>query len=220
MDSVVISSGHAKYVSGAIGILNEVTEARKVVPQVAKYLKELVITVYEFHDDTSKTQKDNINTIVKYHNSKKRDLDVSVHFNSGTKVTGGVEVLYCTDAQKTIATKVSSAISNSLGIRDRGAKKRNDLGFLNGTKQPAILIEVCFVDVKENADAYHKNFDACCRAIAETITNKKLPTKATSNDDGKRYRLYTGTFATKVSATAFKEKVEKEFDITLQIREE
>lgn len=36
----------------------------------------------------------------------------------------------------------------------------------------------------------------------------------------KRYRLFTGTFASKESALAFKVKIEKEFSVTLQIREE
>ena len=30
MKKIVISSGHGKYISGAVGIIDEVTEARKV----------------------------------------------------------------------------------------------------------------------------------------------------------------------------------------------
>ncbi|TDL92114.1 N-acetylmuramoyl-L-alanine amidase [Vibrio vulnificus] len=178
MDEFVISSGHAKVVRGASGYLDEVNEARKVVPQVAAYLKELDCKVHTFNDDTSKAQRDNINTIVKYHNSKSRDLDVSIHFNAGTKEIGGTEVLYYGDGNKALAAKVSKVISEALGIKDRGAKKRTDLGFLKGTAKPAILIEVCFVDTKTNADAYKKNFDKCCRAVAETLSGKKLKEQA------------------------------------------
>ncbi|YCI79336.1 N-acetylmuramoyl-L-alanine amidase [Bacillus sp. R1-10] len=178
MNEFVISSGHAKIVRGASGYLDEVNEARQVVPKVAEYLKDLDCKVHTFNDDTSKTQRDNINTIVKYHNSKSRDLDVSVHFNAGTKETGGTEVLYYGDGNKELAIKVSKAISEVLGIKDRGAKKRTDLGFLKGTAKPAILIEVCFVDTKTNADAYKKNFDYCCKAIAETLSGKKLKEQA------------------------------------------
>lgn len=38
----------------------------------------------------------------------------------------------------------------------------------------SLNIEVCFVDTKTNADAYKKNFDKCCKAIAETLSGKKL----------------------------------------------
>lgn len=44
--------------------------------------------------------------------------------------------------------------------------------------------------------------------------------KEQTNNTGTRYRLFTGTFASEESAKAFKEKVEKEFNVTLQIREE
>ncbi|MED3832392.1 N-acetylmuramoyl-L-alanine amidase [Peribacillus frigoritolerans] len=148
------------------------------MPKVAEYLKELSCKVHTVNDDTSKTQRDNINTLVKYHNSKNRDLDVSVHFNAGTKETGGTEDLYYGDGNKALAARVSKAISEALGIKDRGAKKRIDLGFLKGTSKPAILIEVCFVDTKTNADAYKKNFDKCYKAIAETLSGKNLKEEA------------------------------------------
>lgn len=138
MNEFVISSGHAKVVRGASGYLDEVNEARKVVPKVAEYLKDLDCKVHTFKDDTSPTQRDNINTIVKYHNSKNRDLDVSVHFNAGTEETGGTEVLYYGDGNKALATKLSKAFAEALGIKDRGAKKRTDLGLSNPTLIPRI----------------------------------------------------------------------------------
>lgn len=179
MKSVVISSGHGKYVSGARGLIDEVTEARSVVKRVVEYLRKLDVTVYEYHDNTSKTQNDNLKALVKYHNSKTRELDVSVHFNSGTKEIGGVEVFYYDE--KELAAKLSSELAKTMGIRDRGAKQRKELYFLKNTKKPAILIEVCFVDCKSNTDAYGKSFDEVCKAIAETIANKKFNNEEKEN---------------------------------------
>ncbi|MDM5212641.1 N-acetylmuramoyl-L-alanine amidase [Peribacillus sp. NJ4] len=202
MNEFVISSGHAKVVRGASGYLDEVNEARKVVPKVAKYLKELGCKVHTFHDDTSKTQRDNINTIVKYHNSKSRDIDVSVHFNAGTNEIGGTEILYYGDGNKALAAKVSKAIAEALGIKDRGAKKRTDLGFLKGTAKPAILIEVCFVDTKTNADAYNKSFDDCCKAIAETLSDKKLKEEARPfQKKSVLHKVQVGAFSDEKNAT-------------------
>lgn len=173
-NSIVISSGHGKYVSGASDLINEVTEARKVVSQVVAYLKQLGITVYEFHDNTSKTQNQNLSTIVNYHNSKNRELDVSIHFNSAGRTNNplGVEVLYYD--QSGLAANVSKAIANASGLKNRGAKQRKELYFLRKTSKPAILIEVCFVTSTVDVDLYNKNFDAICRAIAETLSGKKL----------------------------------------------
>ncbi|MFE4239827.1 BhlA/UviB family holin-like peptide [Peribacillus butanolivorans] len=62
--------------------------------------------------------------------------------NKERKETGGTEVVYYGVGNKALAARVSKAISEALGIKDRGAKKRTDLGFLEGTSKPAILIEV------------------------------------------------------------------------------
>ncbi|WP_176527507.1 N-acetylmuramoyl-L-alanine amidase [Peribacillus butanolivorans] len=216
MDEFVISSGHAKMVRGASGYIDEVDEARKVVPKVAEYLKELDCKVHTFNDDASKTQRDNINTIVKYHDSKSRDLDVSVHFNAGTKEIGGTEVLYCTDGNKALATKVSKAISEALGIKDRGAKKRTDLGFLKGTAKPAILIEVCFVDTKSNTEAYKKNFDECCKAIAETLSGKKLKeaVKPVETKNVVLHKVQVGAFSDEKNAVKLAEELKKKGYLT------
>ena len=120
-DSVVISSGHGKYVRGASGILDEVDEARKVVERLAKELRARGVEVVTFHDDTSHDQNTNLNTIVNFHNEQQRDLDISVHFNAYEQVSKpmGCEVLYVT--QSALAAELSAAIA-SVGFIDRGAR--------------------------------------------------------------------------------------------------
>ena len=163
---IVISSGHGLLVRGASDILDEVDEARMVVEKVAGELQQLGYEVATFHDDTSTTQNENLETIVDFHNSQERDLDVSVHFNAYVHTVAGMgaEVLYAT--QEDLANRVADAISNSSGLINRGPKKRTDLYFLNNTEQPSILIEVCFVDSETDANLYHKHFDSICKAIA------------------------------------------------------
>src|SRR6516165_10873631 len=164
---IVISSGHGKYVRGASGLIDEVDEARKVVAEVAQFLKLNGHQVVEFHDDTSTTQSENLHTIVDFHNSQSRNIDVSVHFNAYVPTDGGrgTEVLYLT--QNTIAESVAMAISEAGGLINRGAHKRSDLYFLNGTDEPAILIEVCFVDAAADVEAYQVNFNEICQAMAD-----------------------------------------------------
>lgn len=165
---VVISSGHGLHVRGASGILDEVDEARRVVEQVAKLLRARGVEVLIFHDDTSTSQNENLNTIVDYHNRQDRDLDISVHFNAYEQVSKpmGVEVLYVTQAA--LAGEVSAAIAEC-GLINRGGKKRTDLFFLNNTEEPAILIETCFVDSSADAELYNNEFMAICDAISDII---------------------------------------------------
>jgi hypothetical protein len=182
MAKIVISSGHSLKVRGAAGPepwgLDEVDEARRVVTDVADWLKLHGHDVTVFHDDTSTTQDQNLKTIVNFHNAQgPHDLDVSVHFNAYTPTEGGrgTECLYVT--QLDLATGVAAAIAAESGLINRGPKKRSDLYFLNKTNEPSILIEVCFVDAKADVEAYDKYFTEICEAIASAIapTKEELP---------------------------------------------
>jgi hypothetical protein len=168
MNKIVISSGHSAKVRGASGYLDEVDEARKVVEDIADILLRHHFGVHTFHDDISTTQSQNLETIVQYHNQQSRDLDVSIHFNAYTTTDKpmGTEVLYVTAAD--IAAHVVNGIAKA-GFINRGAKYRDDLYFLNNTEQPAILIEVCFVDSKADSDLYQLRYKALCRLIAASI---------------------------------------------------
>lgn len=167
--NIVISSGHGKYVRGAAGYLDEVDEARKVVDRVAELWRDADVGVKVFHDNTSTSQNQNLNTIVNYHNAQTRDLDVSVHFNAyqTTSKPMGVEVLYVT--QSKLASDLSAAMASVMSLPNRGGKKRTDLFFLNSTEMPAILIETCFVDSSADEVAYIEKFENVCRRIAEVV---------------------------------------------------
>lgn len=169
---IVISSGHGLRIRGAKDILDEVDEARKVVRSVAQHLNAIGHVAIEFHDNKSTTQAANLTTIVAFHNTQVRDLDVSVHFNSNghTENAIGTECLYIT--QKELAEKVTKSVAAVSGLINRGAIIRPNLAFLKNTRRPAILIEVCYVTSQVDVQRYRTSFDAICQAIAETITGK------------------------------------------------
>jgi N-acetylmuramoyl-L-alanine amidase len=171
---VVISSGHGALVRGASDVLDEVDESRKVVDQVAHNLKANGIDVTTFHDDTSTSQNQNLETIVDFHNSHQRDLDCSVHFNAYQHTTKpmGTEVLYVT--QDALAEEVCDGIVEAGNFTDRGPKYRSDLYFLNNTEEPSILIETCFVDSEADAELYRTHFDDICLGIAEMIAGREI----------------------------------------------
>jgi N-acetylmuramoyl-L-alanine amidase len=155
MARVAISSGHGKHVQGAVGIINEVEQARRVTNKVAEELINRGVDVFVFHDDTSTSQGQNLNTIVAAHNgSGPHDVDISVHFNAFEQREGpvGTEVWYVAG-----------------GFIDRGAKYTSSLKFLNSTHQPAVLLEVCFVDSETDCELYKDNFDNICDAIATVL---------------------------------------------------
>ena len=212
--SVMISSGHGSKIEGAVGNgYREHVEATKVMTRVAQILKYTYkVSVITYEDTYSKNQNDNLKKIVNKHNVASRQLDISIHFNSSANKTAtGAEVLYHNGtAMQQLSTKMSKAIADALGVKNRGAKQNTGLYFLKKTSKPAILIEVAFISNADDMKAYKDNFEELCQAIAcviagKTYTKKKVEpveeVKVAEEPDG-LYRLYTGTWKNKATAEA------------------
>lgn len=173
-----VHAGHnpsGKVACGAVGILDESKEAREVVSYLIKYLKEYGHTVYNCTVNNGTGQMDVLKKIVtKCNHHKNVKLDISIHFNSGAcdkkgnKKTTGVEVIVYrrTSKAKSYAQKIVKSISK-LGFTNRGVKTNNSLYYLHHSAAPALLVECCFVDDKDDAKLY--NAKKMAKAIADAI---------------------------------------------------
>ena len=178
-NQVNISSGHSINCQGAVDIINEVTEARKVVDRVYEIVKASGKQCYKYHD-TSSSSTQNLVNIVNWHNGFNDGVDVSIHFNAYTHVDKPMGTEVCYYSNSSLAAAVSKEIATAGGFIDRGAKQRTGLYFLKHTNKPAILIEVCFVDSVADVNLYRANFERICQAIAKTlIGNIVVPTPTT-----------------------------------------
>ena len=186
-----IHAGHnpdGKMACGAVGIIKESTEARKVKDLVIKYLKSDGHTVYDCTVDDGTSASNVLSKIVTKCNAHTVDIDVSIHFNSGANdksgngTTTGTEVLVYSKTSKSNdeATRICNKLS-AIGFKNRGIKVRKDLYFLKHTKAPSLLIEICFVDDKDDVKLYNKNIDKIAKTIAEAIVNKKISTNTVSS---------------------------------------
>lgn len=212
-----ISSGHSINCQGASDIINEVTEARKVVDRIYEMCKAMGIEVYKYHD-TSSSSSQNLANIANWHNKFKDGIDISIHFNvyRHTSSSMGTEVCYYSQSQ--LASQVSSAISKASGLKDRGGKERKGLYVLKNTNKPMLLIEVCFCDSSYDVQKYRENFDAICSAIIEALTGKvymsrpvSVPNQNTNNNsnNGKIYRVQVGAYKIKSNAEEMQQKLKK-----------
>ena len=175
-NQVNISSGHSINCQGATDIINEVTEARKVVDRVYEIIKASGKQCYKYHD-TSSSSTQNLVNIVNWHNGFNDGVDVSIHFNAYAHVDKPMGTEVCYYSNSSLASAVSKGIATVGGFIDRGAKQRTGLYFLKHTNKPAILIEVCFVDSVADVNLYRANFERICQAIAKTlIGNIVVPT--------------------------------------------
>lgn len=212
-----ISSGHSINCQGASDIINEVTEARKVVDRIYEMCKAMGIEVYKYHD-TSSSSSQNLANIANWHNRFKDGIDISIHFNAYQHTTNSMGTEVCYYSQSQLASQVSSAISKASGLKDRGGKERKGLYVLRHTNKPMLLIEVCFCDSSYDVQKYRDNFDGICSAIIEALTGKvymsrpvSVPNQNTNNNSniGKIYRVQVGAYKIKSNAEEMQQKLKK-----------
>lgn len=190
-----VHAGHnedGKTACGAIGILKESTENRKVKDEVIRLLKQEGHTVYDTTVNNASSQSNNLNQIVANCNKYSTSLDISIHFNSYNKSAKGTEVFVynSTTKAKAYADRVVKKVS-SLGYVNRGVKYSTGLAVLK-TKNPCMLVECCFIDNKDDIDRY--NYKTMAKAIVEGVLDKTI------SNTQKAYKLVTGGFGTRENA--------------------
>ena len=181
-----VHGGHNRIVPGASCYMDEVTEDRKITAGVIALLTAQGNTVYNCTDDSGRTQGQNLANIVAKCNSHTVDLDISIHQNASRVDPGdgknkGVEVFVHSANSKAYAAaeRVCRELS-ALGFTNRGAQVNAKLYVLRKTKAPAMLIEVGFVDDKDDVELYNKiGNDAICRAIVKGILGKEVSSGST-----------------------------------------
>ena len=235
MGTYNVHGGHNRIVPGAGHYLDEVTEDRRITAGVIALLQASGHTAYNCTDDVGKTVGANLANIVAKCNTHSADLDISIHQNAakvdpGDGKTKGVEVFVYSTSSKAYAAagRVCEKLA-TLGFTNRGVKISTGLYVLRHTKSPAMLIEVGFVDDKDDADLYNKvGVNAICKAIAEGILDKSVgavpaskpaqtptpaPKPATSNPyrNGSTYTLKADALRVRTGAgTGYRTKTYKE----------
>ena len=191
---------------GAVGLIDESTENRKVKDEVIRQLRELGHTVYDCTVNDGIGQTDVLKKIVEKSNAHKAELDISIHFNSaandmnGNGKTTGTEVfIYSASSKaKVYAEKVCQEIAG-LGFKNRGVKYSASLYVLRNTKAPAMLIECCFVDDRDDVALY--DWKSMVTAIVRGTAGRNPEEK------GRLYRVQAGAYTVKANAEALQEKL-------------
>ncbi len=180
--TVTVHGGHnpsGKIACGASDFLDESKEDRYITKKVIKLLKKKGIKAINCTVNNGKNQTDVLQKICAKCNAvTDADLHISIHFNSGRAdkkgdgKVGGTEVLLTENVSDKgdIAKRICNQMKR-LGYTNRGVKVNKGLYFLNHTKAPAILIEVCFVDDRDDAILYRKDRDAVAKAIIKAVVN-------------------------------------------------
>lgn len=182
-----IHSGHGKQDSKSCGaytnLMKESVENRLVKNEMVMLLRKDSNTVYDCTVDYPSSQTGCINNIVNLCNAHKTDIDVSIHFNSGRNniggdnKIGGVEVILYDNSKNSPVAEAQRVCNEmaKLGFTNRGVKYNKNLGYLKNTKGRSMIIEVCFVDDKDDTNLYYKlGHKVIAKTLTEALLNKKL----------------------------------------------
>lgn len=180
---IALRAGHNFQAIGAVGLIDETTENRKVKDSVIKYLKQLGHDVLDVTPGSMDTNSDLVYGVSKA-NSWGADLFISIHFNKAyNSYTGAIGTEAWVYSKKdnyndeVYAQRIVDSIGR-LGFKNRGVKTSTELYELKNTKMPSVIVEVCFVEATEDVALYKKmGSDLIGKTISEAISNKKIEVK-------------------------------------------
>lgn len=180
-----IRAGHNKKEYGAVGLLDEYIESRRLLPIIISNLKQK-------HEVFNLTPDDNISNEfvppVKSANALNLDLFISLHFNSySSHSANGCETLVYSKSDSFYDESIALSINNNLsalGFNSRGVKERGDLYELQATKMKAIIVEVCFVSSPVDVNLYKTvGIEKISRAISLGIDNTLNISNSNNNNN-------------------------------------
>lgn len=196
---IAIRGGHNEQATGCNGLINELTEDRKVKDSVIKYLKKKGVEVYDVTPPPCSVYDDleyGVNK-AEYH---KVDLFTSIHFNKCyDSYNGALGSEVCVYNNFDGANRVCNKLAE-LGFKNRGQKVRKELYELKHTSMASMIIEVCFVEATEDVKIYKNiGYDKIGKAIVEGILNTKIEEDKTENTNT-LYRVVSGSYKSKENA--------------------
>lgn len=179
---------------------------------VIEMLKKEGHTIYDCTVDKSSNNAQQLIDRVNKANKQPLDLFVSIHFNAcvndvkGDGRTTGTEVLLhsMSSKAKPYAERIVKKIAN-VGLKNRGVKTHNAY-VLKHTKAPALLIETCFIDDRDDMNVYLKSPKKVAKAIVEGILDKTITDIVETPKNG-FYRVLVGSYKDKNNAIKRQEEL-------------
>ncbi|WP_055665723.1 N-acetylmuramoyl-L-alanine amidase [Desnuesiella massiliensis] len=163
-----VDIGHnVAYDIGAQGIRKEDELTKEVGIKLMERLRNLGHTVVNCTPSSASNLGDSLYKRVLIANQNNIDYFISIHFNSGGE--SGTEIFALSEEGRALGEKILTEIVG-LGFYNRGVKDGNRLYVLKNTKAIGILMEIAFVDSKD--DMYLYNSDSIVNAIIKGINSK------------------------------------------------
>ena len=175
---VLIIAGHGgtPYDPGAVGCgYTEAVETRRMANAVALLLRAygFEVALYDQSKDAYKvvTQGGSlpltgVSYVLEFH------LNSAANDPGGNGVTTGTEIFVHTNEQGVTVEQAILRRVCVLGFKNRGVKRSSGLAVLKYVVNRGVshaLVEMCFIDDRDDMNLYGRKFDAIARAIADGV---------------------------------------------------
>lgn len=171
-----LRGGHSPNCKGAMGILDEQAEVRKVYNEMVPMLQTAGHTVINCNSDAS-TVNGELSEGTNRGNSNNCDIYVTIHMNASNGTGNGTEVWLYNNENLTM-NKRAGDICNKFaqaGFANRGVKFNTGYHDLNASGMPAMIVETIFCDNQQDVVLYRKiGVKGIAKIIAEGITGKSV----------------------------------------------
>jgi hypothetical protein len=150
-----LRGGHSPNCIGAVGILNEQVEVRKIYSALAPMLQSAGHTIINCNSDAS-SMNGELSEGTNKANANGCDIYVTIHMNASGGVGNGTEVWMYDNSNRTmnaIASRICQRFAEK-GFQNRGVKYTEEYHDLNSSNMPAMIIETLFCDNQHDASLY------------------------------------------------------------------
>lgn len=162
-----LRGGHSPNCKGAMGILDEQIEVRKIYNELAPMLQASGHQVIDCNSNANNVGRE-LSEGTNKANSNACDIYMTLHMNaSGGRGHGTECLLY--DNTNGIMNDIAYRICKNFedkGFQNRGIKYRKDLHDLNSSSMPATIVETLFCDNEHDVNLYRS---LGARGVAELI---------------------------------------------------
>lgn len=173
-----LRGGHSPNCKGAIGLIDEQAEVRKIYNELVPMLQAVGHTVVDCNSNASNASGE-LSDGTNKANSAGCDIYVTLHMNAaGAASAGGTEVwLYDASNQtmNTIASNICQNFANK-GFTNRGVKYSSGYHDLNASNMPGMIVETLFCTGTDDVARY-RNLGT--KGIAELIA-KAIDSRASA----------------------------------------
>lgn len=172
-----LRGGHSPNCKGAMGIIDEQAEVRKIYHALKSILESAGHIVIDCNSDARYVTAE-LKEGTDKANAAECDIYMSIHMNAASNSAAGGTEIFLYDTSNLMMNQIAGNICNKFsqaGFVNRGVKFSTGYHDLSASAMPAMIVETLFCTSVEDTGRYFKiGVDRIAQVIAEGFTGKAI----------------------------------------------